>query len=891
MKTMYQFPNVTTLLVVALCAISFCTAKRKDAAQWAPFRNNPVNHHENVIISYDHPKLTNFVHDVYPKSTTHGATGSTPLGDTQHIIKRTSAANSAMPHSSRLHRRDIRHTTMQRNLCNTDWCKCLGEKILDVECNLPGQAITFGEQFFIPREARSFVVHLGATTRLTVRHGLFQENRINRILFLGPESDSRVHVEFLPNALEGNKAPNPAIEIINCDTVAFKNGTFHGDINLNVTNCRNVIVYEGALGQTNFSGIFDTIGDLRMKPNALNGGTYSLIYIVNSYIERLEKIGNTMREIKIANSTIKEIATKAFGFSELGSIVLERTAIATIEPKAFPEGLFCKTLRIVGCNITTIATQAIVGVGFETMTFEENTVRNIEKNGISAVSVNASVSYNRIEKSAHNWLSIQDFSNLDVNNNSFGEFGAMGLTHSTKSRRCTFFRNAITHAEKYSMELPRDCTMKDVYFYNTCTCNLQWLKDLVRKDVAQLEEISYCSTDAAIKLCFNSSLIRTTTYRREVCSDSPTLDCMKNQKEPQYEGNFIRPEDIGNRNGRVGILYYIAGGVACIIILIVLIGVLIVCLRKKSKRHDRAELITPTPEHSHHSVDRVPKSMRIFTPEDRMIINQTLERMKAKHPPEKYDQVYNNTQKLLNGSLTESEKVLTIGEVVRTLSECENSGEDFVAFTDILYKHLAPKDTNQNDPVYAEPNLIATNDDRTQLDLNHIYAEPHSVQQPLLNNEYAFPVDRNTETGLYTEPVVSSREPQRKLISPYAIGGTTVPHEAGRSTPPNLPDVLSQSTAPSSSEPPLLPQGNVQRIANAFANNPNFHITRSPRSNRTIPKYTIPASKGQQSANGSTGRNHSGPSGLHKKDSGSSDHSGGSDITVKMDDVIDYADA
>lgn len=157
------------------------------------------------------------------------------------------------------------------------------------------------------------------------------------------------------------------------------------------------------------------------------------------------------------------------------------------------------------------------------------------------------------------------------------------------------------------------------------------------------------------------------------------------------------------------------------------------------------------------------KQSKSFSNDDRDIINQTMEIIKEKQTAERYDQIYNNTKKLLGGNLSELDKVTTIGEIVRTLEECENTGSDFVAFTDILYKHLAPKDNNQNDPIYSEPNLHnRRNDDEeenafsrddNQMGLDHIYAEPNSVQQPLLTNEYASPIDRSDQANLYTEPV------------------------------------------------------------------------------------------------------------------------------------------
>ncbi|GAB0089306.1 uncharacterized protein DMENIID0001_038250 [Sergentomyia squamirostris] len=907
MKKMRQFPTATSansLLMFAIALISLCAAHTDDFTE-----NRSVNHaqntrtNDNFIVSNETENtIINIKSPLSPSSGSalYGGAHHPHLATTKEEDNIKSASdddmrNFASPHSSSKHtrvRRSPKNSIQQISICSI--CKCSNNPIVDVECHLTGQEIKFDNQYQIPREARSLTVHLNKS-RLIVERNFFEQNIINRFLVVG---SLQSHVEFMQNALTGNQASNLAIDIVNVDTVALKNGTFHGEIKLNITNCNNVIIQSGALSQTDFVNVFDSIKDLRMEENALNGGQLSRVSITNCHIDRLEKIGKKMKEVKILNSKISKIATHAFDFSNIDSLILENTNITTIEPRAFSAGTFCYAMFIKSCHINRISSEAIPDCGFNNITIVDNTIDNIEKNGIYATVAKAQISFNIIRTTDHHWLRLKDFSNIEFNNNSFGHFSHVNLQERADKGRCEFVRNSITTAEDGSMRLAQNCTIKDVLFSNLCTdCNLKWLKKLAPKNFESLRDKSYCSVDQPLKYCFNNSIIKVTTYYREVCSNESTkIDCIKAQQEPKVEVNFIKPDK--GSNGKTNMIMIIIIIVISAIILFLLVTILIVCVRRKTRRHDQAELITASAEHSHHSTERVPKALRIFTPEDRLIINQTLEKMKTKHPPEKYDQVYNNTQKLMTGGLTESEKVLTIGEVVRTLSECENTGEDFVAFTDILYKHLAPKDSNQNDPVYAEPNLIPSNDhdDRTtQLDLNHIYAEPNSVQQPLLNNEYAFPVDRNTDSGHYTEPVLSAKDQARMLISPYAIGGTNGPPLGGGSAAPsNLPDVLSQSTTPASSEPPLLPQGNVQRIANAFANNPNFHITRSPRSNRTIPKYTIPGPKerslGKRSASSSKSDVQGAPS-VHKKDSTSSDHSGGSDITVKIDDVIDYADA
>lgn len=147
--------------------------------------------------------------------------------------------------------------------------------------------------------------------------------------------------------------------------------------------------------------------------------------------------------------------------------------------------------------------------------------------------------------------------------------------------------------------------------------------------------------------------------------------------------------------------------------------------------------------------------------------------MKQKQPEDKYETVNNNTKRLLNEHLNEYEKVRIIGDIVQTIGECENSGEDFVAFTDILYKHLAPDTTTTNrattvqrpphgpiDDLYAEPGIMQNARVTSKANSEHIYAEPTVLSQQqtmiplLLTNNYSSPLDSNSSANnVYSEPV------------------------------------------------------------------------------------------------------------------------------------------
>lgn len=168
------------------------------------------------------------------------------------------------------------------------------------------------------------------------------------------------------------------------------------------------------------------------------------------------------------------------------------------------------------------------------------------------------------------------------------------------------------------------------------------------------------------------------------------------------------------------------------------------------------------------------RSVKSFSNRDQVIIQRTLEIMKQKQPQDKYVIVHNNTKRLLNENLNEYEKVRIIGDIVQTIGECENSSEDFVAFTDILYKHLAPDPTTTTrtttvqrpqapvNDIYTEPSLLQNTRLPLKANSEHIYSEPTVLSQKqtmiplLLANNYSSPLDTEN-SNLYSEPV--NREP------------------------------------------------------------------------------------------------------------------------------------
>lgn len=318
---------------------------------------------------------------------------------------------------------------------------------------------------------------------------------------------------------------------------------------------------------------------------------------------------------------------------------------------------------------------------------------------------------------------------------------------------CIIAKNSITLPQDMSLDNP-DCTITETYFYKECSCTFDWIKKLSRAD---LKESSSCRIQNIFERCFNAKVFNVWQFDKETCRENGKfLNCIEVQKKkkPTTDERFTDPKLLKHETKK-DIFAYIYIGIGTIAGLFVLL-LTALFTRRYCLRRSQPQMPLSDVQSSNQNTITQMKGSKSFSNDDRRIINQTLETMRRKHTREQYDQVYNNTKKLLEGNLTESEKVLTIGDIVRTIEECENSGEDFVAFTGILYNHLAPKDSNQNDPVYSEPMLLRDVHDDGQTILEHIYAEPSSVQQPLLTNEYATPLDRRNES-LYSEPIINER--------------------------------------------------------------------------------------------------------------------------------------
>lgn len=407
------------------------------------------------------------------------------------------------------------------------------------------------------------------------------------------------------------------------------------------------------------------------------------------------------------------------------------------------------------------------------------------------------ISNNKINFLGSNWLKSIQWHRINILNNTFGSFDSVTLENPTSTFEnvyCSFHHNSFTEVSQGSfMSNSEKCQFTELLFKQNCACNFhQWLEKLFPKStpLKKIQSESFCSLDPNDTLlrCLKAETVKYEQYHDEICSRKKSKLKCERLKVDKMDVKFIDSKVLTDDFEWRDYLHYLAAVGTCIVFLFCACVIFVTKRRSRNvpadpygdgTLHRQTNLLQLNQSEGPPSYEASLRSTKLFSNRDREIIERTLETMKKKHPGEKYEMVFNNTKRLLNEHPNEYEKVRIIGDIVQTIGECENSGEDFVAFTDILYKHLAPeanvtlrtaavsRPQQPNDSLYAEPIVLQNALVPSRVNSEHIYAEPAALSQQqqtmtplLLSNNYSSPMDSHTRNSdgktnyLYSEPVL-----------------------------------------------------------------------------------------------------------------------------------------
>uniref|UniRef100_A0A1I8P772 Right handed beta helix domain-containing protein n=1 Tax=Stomoxys calcitrans TaxID=35570 RepID=A0A1I8P772_STOCA len=949
-----DFPstNSTAAAAIVAAASSISASQGSNAIANSPSNNDKLLHRVARLTKVDYTLLSN--DEANNNSRSHNAGGWHPYNSAAYLAsnglrtplkpqkfytkeERFPSGNGAKGKNANMVTLNL-VTEPRKDICNGH-CQCEKKNafttvVCDFRKNSKLNPI-FDKTFKMPELAKSLVVKLGPKTFFRLQEGFFHNDTINRFIIEGNMSEYE-KVEIGTDAFQGNNGPFPEIAFTNVFAIiilqrAFKQANSES-CKLNVTNSNDVLLFENSFENTQIKGTFVGIKDLRISEKAFTSAQARL-HIESSNIDNIYRFDASIREIKFVKCTIGTINPGAFDVNNIHSIIFESCRIDAIKSRAITEKLYSEHVSITGASIGLIESDAIYGSGIKELKITNNKIDTISENAIYVTSIYVNISGNNVKHLGTKWLHVKDWNRVTVTGNQFGVFGHMLLESSKSSESCAFESNSLTSPQDGSLNFTKPyCRVREISVNKACRCDTRWLERLSDHD---LRSEIYCTIDDKLGNCFNATILNFLKYYNEVCDDTKTiLDCKNNKNLKKIQGRFFTAEELAAKNKDLPELIIIGAGVLISIIILVLF---VCCLWRRLTKQSHAD--------NSHGRSHVHE----FSQEERVIINQSSQLIQKKHP-EYYKKFNELIQIMYIQDLPEKKCVKTISQIVNLLNKVKNPGTDFMALNRVLTEHLqSPLPTAppaDHTPIYSEPSMTGMDEDfNTSTTFSglpsdgflgtvgavggpeHIYAEPSCAQQPLLPNEYASPADGHLETvDVYTEPI---NERESNLTTPYAV---TRPRPTYQSpyrpmqyaTPPRtqythqqrqLPDVLSQHNTlnPHPATRTTAPTNTItiaRRMAQELQDKTNFNPIAKPRNMHLLapPTYTAPDIRHKQllknpfTAAVGAGIAARGPSedieldmrgatALPTATDSGSNHSGGSNETVQIDDAIQYADS
>ncbi|TDG39636.1 hypothetical protein AWZ03_013942 [Drosophila navojoa] len=713
----------------------------------------------------------------------------------------------------------------------------------------------FDSKYYVPAHITSFYVDLAKNTEFEVHNGLFRQNRVNMLMIEGHNDSNQV--ELTANFLGGNQAGYPDVQIHGVGHSFLRPEAFsNGESKLNIEHNEYVVLYPNCFKNMNMSCTLTNIKNLEINENynpSTDRSSNTKLIIVNSHINQLNRIDASINKISFTNCTIDHIQSNALDVTNVKQIQFDSSRIGTIEPMAIPSKLLSDSISFIGNQIGTIKSKAIMGSGTAVFSLSNNTIDQIMEDGMIVNCVDAVIVGNRFGHVEKNWIIMDNYWSLYMDGNHFENFPPIQLSGNHNRRtNCTFVNNFIKNPQPSSLNF--DCAVRATSVDHSCGCDdlHQFMPTLTEHDIgAEL----YCKLPERLASCFKASQMHMRRYENEVCVRNQTaLTCHDGTKLECHEDGCFTKEELEERRRGFPILAILAIAAAVgLPVLGAIFGIIWCCTCQKSKR----------------------KQYCSFTPEHREKLQQEIDRLPYKE------------KKKLKNIISSKNSVKQCHDLIIELLNLPTLSNDV---EHILSNHLknihnAMRPTAPaviNNETNNVPLLYSLPSDTTE---SHVYAYPVNTANVFDDDmppAYAA-VDEVEYAVPHCLPLPPSQQQQQLPSTSNATYATPVLHPPIRKTPVVPPEVPQrQMWAPNQ----LISARNKSQQQPARHNNNSNNNNNNSSSNTR--QQTFQYWDGAASLAAMEHMDMRGAAALPPDTN--SDHSGGSDETVKIDDIA-YADA
>ncbi|XP_017036163.1 uncharacterized protein be [Drosophila kikkawai] len=811
----------------------------------------------------------------------------------------------------------------QENLCSH--CACTHLKaICDFQLNKT-LSPDWDSKYRVPVKIKSIEVYLRPSIEFRLFQNFFQDNQVNYFGVNGVKDNDRV--EVTQNAFSRNKGGFPNIEFRKVSRVYLQEKTLSAvEFKLLVEDTELLVVFANAFTMANLDCTFRRIKDLQLNEKAFShGGAQNGINlrVEDSNIDEIGRFDLSMSKVSFVRCNIGTIGRNAFDVTKIKELSFEQCNITTIKAQALTDKLHSENVSFVSTVIGTIEGEAINQSGITTLTLRGNTIDKIQSGAIRITAVDTFIRNNTVRHMEPNWLNVVMASQVEIENNRFGHFSRFEVNSAPiGALNCSFANNQLEDPQHGSLNFSR-CGVHRIRVGRICSCDAKaWLKTLTDHD---LDSEILCPLKSEDRSCFNATTVDRRRFEHEACGGNGTRHCS--------EGLWMTQSESDQLSGTASLLSIkwiscIVVGVTLILSLVIYLGIVCVTRLRPSgggqARMKKCAFAEETKRQLLLAAEKLSEN-----DQTRKAINKLI-----KNGPFTEDECFKRTCEIVQNIPHKSSSIKDL--LSNHLLECHESGSPMSASgggdygmstigaggsVDHHHHHhisapSAPSafecgDYDQDEPIYQEPDqqqhpLIPSEYSELPPPAEDPYSEPFNATNA--NDmppayQYATPLRHprpqppTTTTVCYASPVWRS--------TPSATPTSRPPSGAGAGTgtgavaPRHVRDLRQDLEAMPQFHPNQLTSARNQRQLQQNYPQPQPQAQSQSQSQSQPqplpqphpPPYSQPGIRRHRSRQSFECLDGAASlAAMEHMDSGS-DHSGGSDVTVQITDVIDYADA
>ncbi|XP_020804913.1 uncharacterized protein LOC110181492 [Drosophila serrata] len=819
----------------------------------------------------------------------------------------------------------------QENLCSH--CACTHLKaICDFQLNKTLSA-DWDSKYRVPVKIKSIEVYLRPSIEFRLFENFFQDNQVNYFGVNGVKDNDRV--EVTRNAFSRNKGGYPNIEFRKVSQVYLQDRTLSAvEFKLLVEDTELLVVFPNAFTMANLDCTFRRIKDLQLNEKAFShGGAQNGINlrVEDSTIDEIGRFDLSMSKVSFVRCNIGTIGRNAFDVTKIKELSFEQCNITTIKAQALTDKLHSENVSFVSTVIGTIEGEAINQSGITTLTLRGNTIDKIQSGAIRITAVDTFIHNNTVRHMEPNWLNVVQASQVEIENNRFGHFSRFEVNSAPiGALNCSFANNQLDDPQQGSLNFSR-CGVHRISVGRICSCDgSAWLKTLTDHD---LDSEILCPLKSEDHSCFNATTVDRRRFEHEACGGNGTRHCSEGLWMTQSGSDQLSGTASPLSITWVSCIVVVA---TCIVSFVIYVGFVCVPRLRPSgggqarqrkcafSEEAKRQLLLAAEKHSEN--DQTRKAINKLIKNGPFTEDECLTRICeiVQHIPHKSSSI----KDLLSNHLTECHE---------SGSPMSASGGDYGMSTigaggsmdhpPHHHNHIAAPsapsayecgDYDNDEPIYQEPDqqqrpLIPSEYSELPPQAEDPYSEPFNATNA--NDmppayQYATPMRHprpqppsTTTTVCYASPVWRSTPSAIPTSRPPSGAGAGAGAGAGvgATAPRHVRDLRQDLEAMPQFHPNQLTSARNQRQLQQ--NYPQTQSQSQPQAQSQSqsqsealahphpPPYSQPGIRRHRSRQSFECLDGAASlAAMEHMDSGS-DHSGGSDVTVQITDVIDYADA